>query len=226
MTASCAEEFEPITQAKFNSILYSSCSSIIGNCFNSIISSSGSCILSAPGQGLPFQNPCHSLIIGGVDHEICGPKNSIILGGTDLKLRKSQQGGLNGFCDGFDNVVMVPSFIGRGSFALNVKTASSNISLDYEDFTLIAYPSINGMTVSLPPCEPGQVTDNMRGRIYVIKKDGSSTQSIVYISPNGLDTIDGYSDSIELINPWDYNILQSDGVNLWIKLGGAVGLNL
>ena len=226
MTASLADEYGPICAAKFNSILYSRCSSIIGNCYNSIISSSGSSILSSPNQGGPFQNPCHSLIIGGVGHEINGPKNSIILGGSNLKLCKSVQGGIGGFCDGFDNVVIAPSFIGRGSFALNIKTASNNISLDYEDFTLIAYPTISGMTVSLPPCEPGPISDNMRGRIYVIKKDGSSTQSIVYISPNGNDTIDGYSDSIELINPWDYNILQSDGVNLWIKLGGAVGLNL
>jgi hypothetical protein len=67
---------------------------------------------------------------------------------------------------------------------------------------------------------------NAPHRLYVIKKDGSSTQSVVRIDPQSGDEIEGYSGYIELINPWDYNILQSDGVNLWIKLGGAVGLNL
>ena len=32
--------------------------------------------------------------------------------------------------------------------------------------------------------------------------------------------------SIELVNTWDYLMLQSDGISLWVKFGGAVGLNL
>ena len=119
-----------------------------------------------------------------------------------------------------DNMVYVPSVRGFGSVQFDLATSSSNYTLTQDNFTLLAYPTITGMTVSLP------AAISSPHRLYVIKKDGSSTQSIVYIDPNVSDTIEGYAGSIELINPWDYNILQSDGVNMWIKLGGAVGINL
>jgi hypothetical protein len=108
-----------------------------------------------------------------------------------------------------------------GSLSLDVKTASSNYTLTDRNFTLIAYaPTTGGMTVSLPSASLA------KHRLYVIKKADAFTQSFVYISPSGTNTIEGYNGSITLENQWDYNILQSDGVSMWIKLGGAVGLNL
>jgi len=109
-----------------------------------------------------------------------------------------------------------------GSLSLDVKTASSDYTLTDRNFTLIAYaPSNNsGMTVSLPQASLA------KHRLYVVKKADSFTQSFVFIEPFSGDNIEGYAGSISLENPWDYHMLQSDGQNMWIKLGGAVGLNL
>jgi hypothetical protein len=173
-------------------------SGILGGCLNTMT-------FSVIGQG-----NFNSLIIGGCTNTLMSSTNSIILGGSSLTMSS------------VSDFVYVPSIRGFGSVQFDLKTASTNYILTQENFTLLTYPPISGMTVSLP------VAADSTHRLYVIKKDSSSTQSIVYISPNtgAGDTIEGYSGSIELINPWDYNILQSDGVNLWIKLGGAVGLNL
>ena len=201
---------------------------------NSIISGNGNCIQNTSGgatintsilggqensitSSLKAGVTYNSVIIGGSGNKIASACNTVIIGGENLSVSGDITGG------GFSNVVVVPSFRGNGSFALSIATSSQDIIfLDETNFTLITYPPITGMTVSLPRASFSN------GRIYVIKKDGSSTQSVVRINPNvGLgDTIEGYSGPIELINPWDYNILQSDGVNMWIKLGGAVGLNL
>jgi len=106
-----------------------------------------------------------------------------------------------------------------GSLALDVKPASSDYTLTDRNFTLLASPPVGGMTVSLP------LASLAKHRVYVIKKVNSSSD-FVYINRSGSDTIEGYGGSITLESQWDYNILQSDGVNMWIKLGGAVGLNL
>jgi len=106
-----------------------------------------------------------------------------------------------------------------GSLSLDVKTASSDYTLTDRNFTLLASPPVGGMTVSLP------LASLAKHRVYVIKKVNSSSD-FVYINRSGSDTIEGYGGSITLESQWDYNILQSDGVNMWIKLGGAVGLNL
>ena len=221
-----------------HSIILGSTSSLICNksgisSMNSIISGNGNCIANTSGgatKNTSILGGCHnkivsstkagasynSVIIGGCGNVISSALNAVIIGGENLSLSGDVTGG------GFSNVVVVPSFKGNGSFALSVTTASSDYLLDETNFTLMTYPPISGMTVSLPRAVLSY------GRIYVIKKDGSSTQSVVNIYPdvsNG-DTIDGYAGSIELINPWDYNILQADGVDNWIKLGGAVGLNL
>jgi len=150
----------------------------------------------------------HSGILGGCKNTMTASCNSIILGGNNLQMNS------------INDMVYVPSIRGFGSVQFDLATSSSDYTLNKDNFTLLAYPPITGMTVSLP------TAISSPHRLYVIKKDGSSTQSIVYIDPNGSDTIEGYAGSIELINPWDYNMLQSDGVNMWIKLGGAVGINL
>lgn len=159
----------------------------------------------------------NSVIIGGCNNNISNACNSAIIGGTGLSINA---GPSNPFA--LENVVYVPSLKGHGSLQLQVTTSSTDIFLDDTHFTLITYPSVGGMTVSLPSANYAP------NRLYIIKKDGSSTQSVVYIEPNSAnpDSIDGYTGSITLENPWDYNILQSDGVNMWIKLGGAVGINL
>ena len=159
----------------------------------------------------------NSVIIGGCNNSISNARNSAIIGGTGLSINAGASNPT-----ALENVVYVPSLKGHGSLQLQVTTSSTDISLDDTNFTLIAYPPVGGMTVSLPSANYAP------NRLYIIKKDGSSTQSVVYIEPNSFnpDTIEGYAGSIELINPWDYNILQSDGVNMWIKLGGAVGINL
>ena len=180
---------------------------IIGGCTNSITS------------GTIF-----STIVGGCRNTIATSSNSTIIGGVCNSMTASNQslilGGCNLQMNGINNMVYVPSIRGFGSVQLDLKTSSTDYELNQNNYTLLTYPTISGMTVSLPTASTAP------HRLYVIKKDSSSTQSIVYISPQPVDSIEGYSGSIELINPWDYNILQSDGVNLWIKLGGAVGLNL
>jgi len=86
----------------------------------------------------------------------------------------------------------------------------------------LAYAPSNlaGMTVSLPAASVA------RHRLYVIKKMDASTQSFVFIKPNTGDNIEGTTTYVTLENPYDYHMLQSDGVSTWIKLGGAVGINL
>jgi hypothetical protein len=74
------------------------------------------------------------------------------------------------------------------------------------------------MTVSLPSASIA------KHRVYVIKR--ISDLGIVEIRPNGSDTIEGYNNNITLDNQYDYHMLQSNGSNMWIKLGGAVGINL
>lgn len=180
---------------------------IIGGCTNSINS------------GTIF-----STIVGGCHNIIATSSNSSIVAGTLNIITASNRslilGGCNLQMNGINDMVYVPSIRGFGSVQFDLKTSSTDYELNQNNFTLLTYPTISGMTVSLPTASTAP------NRLYVIKKDSSSTQSIVYISPQPTDSIEGYSGSIELINPWDYNILQSDGVNLWIKLGGAVGLNL
>jgi hypothetical protein len=179
--------------------------------YSSIIGGYKNCIISK----FNFGTSKNSVIIGGCNNKILYAQNSAIIGGDDLTINGQAS---NPFA--LSNVVYVPSLKGHGSLQLQVTTSSTDTSLDDTNFTLIAYPSLGGMTVSLPKAEYAP------NRLYIIKKDGSSTQSVVYIDPNVSDTIEGYAGSIELINPWDYNMLQSDGVNMWIKLGGAVGINL
>jgi hypothetical protein len=106
-----------------------------------------------------------------------------------------------------------------GSLSLDVKTASSDYTLTDRNFTLLASPPSTGMTVSLPSASLA------KHRVYVIKKV-NSTAGFVYVARNGSDTFEGFGGSITLENQWDYYMLQSDGVNMWIKLGGAVGVNL
>jgi hypothetical protein len=105
-----------------------------------------------------------------------------------------------------------------GSLSLDVKTASSDYILTDRNFTLLASPPSAGMTVSLPSASLA------KHRVYVIKK--VNLGGFVYVARNGSDTFEGFGGSITLENQWDYYMLQSDGVNMWIKLGGAVGLNL
>ena len=112
----------------------------------------------------------------------------------------------------------------KGSLALTVKsvgqTTSSNLTaytLTERDFTVLAW---GGVTISLPDAS------DARHRLYVIKKMNQATQSLVDITPSDGDNIEGYTGGIQLMNQYDYNILQSDGYNMWIKLGGAVGFNL
>jgi hypothetical protein len=182
---------------------------ILAGCTNSITSHT---LFSAIVSGCrnTIGTSSNSIIIGGSENTIFGSTNSVIIGGSSLTMSLQE------------NFVYVPSIRGFGSVQFDLKTASTDYTLTQQNFTFVGYPSVTGLTVSLP------IAAESPHRLYVIKKDGSSTQSIVYINPNTSagDTIEGYSGSIELINPWDYNILQSDGVNLWIKLGGAVGLNL
>lgn len=107
-----------------------------------------------------------------------------------------------------------------GSLSLDLATTSTDYLLGINNFTLLCYPSISGLTVSLPPAIEA------KNRVYVIKKVDLSTQSNVNIYPYPGDNIEGYSDSLILTIPWDYNMLQSDGTNMWIKLGGVIGLNI
>jgi hypothetical protein len=205
-----------------STIISSFGSKIVGNCHNTIISSTNSSIVSYSGFG-GDNHPSTSLILGGAGHCICGPKNSAIIGGVNRTLCRPGilAVGLN---DGFDNVVALPSIMGCASLALGIATSSTDgIILDDNYFTLIAYPPEPSGTMDV--CLPS-VTSYIIGRIYVVKKNGSSTQSTVNVCPYGTNCIDGYQGYVELINPWDYYMLQADGVDNWIKLGGAVGLNL
>ena len=63
----------------------------------------------------------------------------------------------------FDNVVAVPSLIGHGSLALSIGTTSTNILLNQNHFTMIAYPPDPG---AIDVCLPSA---NAEGRIYIIK---------------------------------------------------------
>ncbi len=112
----------------------------------------------------------------------------------------------------------------KGSLALAIKsvgaTTSSNLTaytLTIDDFTVLAW---GGVTISLPQVSAA------KNRLYVIKKMNQATQSLVDITPFAGDNIEGYAGGIQLVNQYDYNILQSDGYKMWIKLGGAVGFNL
>ena len=214
-----------------NSILFSYNSQIIGNSasrFNTIIGSTGSSISSAEcsGKGKSDITSCNSLILGGSGNNILGACNSLILGGCGITIIGGTTSVISvGQNCNFNNVVAVPSLIGFGSLSLSVKTASNTtyptgVCLDDNFFTVIAYPDDPGnLNVCLPFADA-------LGRLYVIKKAGTSTQSTVTVRTRGSDCIDGYFGDIELINPWDYYMLQADGVDNWIKLGGAVGLNL
>lgn len=208
------------TSSSTRSVIISSLNSCNSGGDNSTIIS-GICnkisnIVYGSGNSLLMFGACNSIIgsslqsgiLGGCKNIMTASNNSIILGGNNLQI------------NGINNMVYVPSIRGFGSVQFNLATSSTNYTLDADNFTLLAYPSNSGMTVSLP------TAISSPHRLYVIKKDGSSTQSIVYIGPSASDTIEGYAGSIELINPWDYNMLQSDGVSMWIKLGGAVGINL
>ena len=207
ISCQCCSSFSSIISGVSQSIIKSKNSSIIGGCNNTVAGTSSlSSIIGASGSKIYYSN--QSSIISGYQNTMTASSNSIILGGNNLQMNS------------IDNMVYVPSVRGFGSVQFDLATSSSNYTLTQDNFTLLAYPTITGMTVSLP------TAISSPHRLYVIKKDGSSTQSIVYIDPNVSDTIEGYAGSIELINPWDYNILQSDGVNMWIKLGGAVGINL
>jgi hypothetical protein len=229
----CSSLTSSTTTTCFNSIFYSSHSQIVGNTFsrfNIIMGSTGSSIkylgTGPVGKGNTIRNPNNSFIIGGNCNTILGACNSVILGGcgiTIIGVTTSVYSSAQN-CR-FNNVVAVPSLIGFGSLSLSVKTASTTdypggLDLDNNYFTLIAYPDDPG---SLDVCLPQA---DALGRIYVIKKAGTSTYSTVKIYPRGSECIDGYAGYIELINPWDYNMLQADGVDNWIKLGGAVGINL
>jgi hypothetical protein len=108
-----------------------------------------------------------------------------------------------------------------GSLSLDLATTSSvNYTLTENNFTLLVYAPNGGSTVSLP------AASSARHRIYVIKKVDSSTSSIVNVRPNAGDNIEGWTGNITLDYPYDYYMLQSTGGNMWIKLGGAGGLNL
>jgi hypothetical protein len=227
----CSSLTSSTTTTCFNSIFYSSHSQIIGNTssgFNIIMGSTGSFIQSmqCTGKGGANRNTRNSIIIGGECNNILGSCNSLILGGSGITIiGQTTSLPIVGKNNRIDNVVAVPSLVGFGSLSLSVKTASnttypSGVCLDDNFFTLIAYPDDPGnLNVCLPYADA-------LGRLYVIKKAGTSTQSTVTVRTRGSDCIDGYSGDIELINPWDYYMLQADGVDNWIKLGGAVGLNL
>jgi hypothetical protein len=62
--------------------------------------------------------------------------------------------------------------------------------------------------------------------MYVIKKADNNTNRQVKVRPFSGDNIEGWAGNITLDFPYDYYMLQSDGVNMWIKLGGAGGVNL
>jgi hypothetical protein len=211
-----------ISSNRDSSIISSIGSKIIGNCQNTIISSTGSCIVSYTGF-FGTTNLSNSVIIGGSGHRICGAKNSAIIGGVNRTLCRPAVNA-PGVNEGFDNAVALPSIMGCASLALGIATSSTDgIILDDNYFTLIAYPPEPSGTMNV--CLP-QVGSYIIGRIYVIKKNGSGTQSTVNVCPYGSNCIDGYAGYVELVNPWDYYMLQADGVDNWIKLGGAVGLNL
>ncbi len=108
-----------------------------------------------------------------------------------------------------------------GSLSLDLATTSSaTYTLTENNFTLLVYTPNGGATVSLPSAT------SARHRVYVIKKVDSSTSSIVNVRPNAGDNIEGWTGNITLDYPYDYYMLQSNGQNMWIKLGGAGGLNL
>lgn len=227
----CSVIFSTTELTCFNSIFYSSHSQIIGNTssrFNIIMGSTGSSIQSmmCSGKGGSDRNTNNSLIIGGNCNTILGACNSLILGGSGITIiGQTTSISTLGKNNRIDNVVAVPSLRGFGSLSLSVTTASnttypSGVCLDDNFFTLIAYPDDPGnLNVCLPYADA-------LGRLYVIKKAGTSTYSTVTVRTRGSDCIDGYSGDIELINPWDYYMLQADGVDNWLKLGGAVGINL
>lgn len=173
---------------------------ICDSCRTSVISTANFCIGSSR----------FSSIIGGSNNTILSSTNSVIIGGKGLTLSN------------VNDQVITPSLCVSGSLSLQVITASNNITLGSNNFTLLAWaPSSGaGMTVSLPSASVA------RHRMYVIKKMDASTQSFVFIKPNSGDNIEGTTTYITLESPYDYNMLQSDGVNTWIKLGGAVGINL
>ena len=167
---------------------------------SSVISTTNFCIGSS----------CYSSIIGGSNNTILSSTSSVIIGGKGLTLSN------------VNNQVITPSLCVSGALSLQVITASNNITLGTSNFTLLAFAPSNGagMTVSLPSASVA------RHRMYVIKKMDASTQSFVFIKPNSGDNIEGTTTYITLESPYDYNMLQSDGANTWIKLGGAVGINL
>jgi len=108
-----------------------------------------------------------------------------------------------------------------GSLSLDLATTSNvNYTLTDSNFTLLVYAPAGGSTVSLPSAS------TCRHRIYVIKKVDLSTVDVVNVTPNTGDNIEGWTGSIGLEYPFDYYMLQSTGGNMWIKLGGAGGVNL
>ena len=143
-------------------------------------------------------------------------------GNTGVQGSTGPQGntGVQGFTGPQGNTGIQGNTGPAGPLQFNLTTTTSDYTLTQNNFTLLAYPTTAGLTVSLPGA-----TQSLN-KLFIIKKDGSPTNSVVYINPVAGDTIEGYSGSIELVNPWDYLMLQSDGINLWLKFGGAVGLNL
>jgi hypothetical protein len=105
-----------------------------------------------------------------------------------------------------------------GSLSLDLKTKTTAYTVGLGDFTILANPAAGGMTVSLPSAAIAL------HRVYVIKR--MSSTGLVQIRPNGSDTIEAFAGNITLDTQYDYQMLQSDGVDMWIKLGGAVGLSL
>jgi len=200
-------QYSSIINSRMSLIYGGNNSTIISSCGSKICGSNYSIILN---KGNNICNSCNSIILGSNGSLICSATNSAIIGGKGLTLSN------------VNNQVITPSLCVSGSLALEVITASSNITLATSNFTLLAYAPSNlaGMTVSLPAASLA------RHRLYVIKKMDASTQSFIFIKPNTGDNIEGITTYITLENPYDYNMLQSDGVSTWIKLGGAVGINL
>jgi hypothetical protein len=95
-----------------------------------------------------------------------------------------------------------------GSLSLDVKTASTSYTLSDKNTTLLSYPSTD-ITVSLP------TAISARHRLYIVKNmTGGGTVSVV---PDGGDTIET-SGTWLLQDQWDLLMVQSDGVNMWIRL--------
>ena len=100
-----------------------------------------------------------------------------------------------------------------GAISLPIRTLTDgNHTLLETDSTVLAAASLNPVVVTLPPAAA------VRGRVYTIK--AIDTSGGVSVATGG-ENLDGTTVALDLTDPWQYVIVQSDGTD-WFVIGSNI----